>query len=326
MKPFRTPIQADVSKDTLSHRHRFLTLGSCFSDAMGMRLVGHKVQTLSNPFGTVYNPASIHKLLDYAITGSPPSEDGYLEHDGLHLHYDFHSRFAESDRESLATKLQDQLRITRAALEQAHVVILAYGTAFVYTRNSNASLVANCHKQPLREFSKRLLTVEEVTASFQACRKNLLEVNPRLKFLLTVSPVRHVKDTFELNSVSKAILRLACHQLTTAWEGVMYFPAFEIMMDDLRDYRFYKEDMLHPSDVAEQYLWEEFIRRHFDLESTSLFQKWSAIKASMEHRPFHPHSATHQQFLKKTLARLEEISNELPVDEEIEHLKKQLLI
>ena len=325
MKPFRTPINADVSNDTLSYRQRFVTIGSCFSDAIGAKLANHKVPTMVNPFGTVYNPVSIHKLLVYAVSGAIPDEDGYLVHDGLHLHYDFHSRFAEADKESLQLRLKNLLGDMRNELNRAGVVIITYGTAFVYERKLNEALVANCHKQPMKEFSKRLLSIDEVKESFFDCQSKLLELNPRLRFILTVSPVRHSKDTFELNSVSKAILRLACHQLS-AREGVTYFPAFEIMMDDLRDYRFYKEDMLHPTEVAEQYIWEEFARRHFDLESTTLFQKWSSIKASMEHRPFHPQSETHQQFLRKIISRLEEIGDYLPVDEELEQVKRQLLI
>lgn len=324
MKPLRTPINADVSKYTLHLRQKFVTIGSCFSDCLGNRLLAHKVDVLVNPFGTVYNPISIHKQLQYALNDHPPEPEGYLENKGIHAHFDFHSRWSEFNRDTLNELLIRQIHSTHNQLTSADALVITYGTGLVYHRSDNGSLVANCHKQPLQRFSKSLLSVEAIIDSFRECHRQLTALNPNVKIIVTVSPVRHVKDTLELNSVSKATLRVVCHQLASEFSNVVYFPAFEIMMDDLRDYRFYKDDLIHPTELAEQYIWEEFIRRHFDLESTTIFQKWSAIRSALEHRPFHPASQEHQEFLRKTLVKLEELRNDLPVEDEIRTIQTQM--
>jgi hypothetical protein len=151
------------------------------------------------------------------------------------------------------------------------------------------------------------------------------EFNPNITFILTVSPVRHVKDTLELNNVSKSVLRLACHSITEAHPDVEYFPAYEIMMDDLRDYRFYKSDMIHPTEEAEEYIWESFIARYFDSATNDFFKKWEKLMSAMEHRAFHPASKAHQSFLKETLESIQELKKVVNVDREEELIKSQLI-
>jgi len=173
-------------------------------------------------------------------------------------------------------------------------------------------------------FTKSLMTQKKVLDSFDSMYQAISSVNPDLKILLTVSPVRHIKDTLELNSVSKSVLRVACHTITEQYRDVYYFPAYEIMMDDLRDYRFYKADMIHPSQVAEQYIWQKFAERYFDEELTTFLGKWEEIQSALAHKPFHPFSAAHQHFVKEMLKKLEELKGVVNVDEEAAFLSKQL--
>lgn len=326
MKPFRTALNAVVSKRTLNFKEKILTIGSCFSDSIGMCLETHKIHTCINPFGTLYNPLSIHKALDYMISGKFPEQGTFTLNQGLHLNYDFHSRFSSQHKTELDEIIREEIESTHDFLNETSTVIITYGTAFVYQLKDSNAVVANCHKVPSTFFTKRLLTQSEIVASFNELHKQISAFKSNVHIILTVSPVRHLKDTLELNSVSKSILRSCCHTLSESYPNVSYFPSYEIMIDDLRDYRFYKSDMIHPTEEAEHYIWEEFKKSHFDDESISLFDRWSGILAALSHRPFHPHSDSHQQFIKHTLEKLETFRSLIPVDKEIEFLKNQLIV
>lgn len=325
MKLFRTPIQADVSSHAMGIFSRVVTVGSCFSDTIGRRLGTYKVQALANPFGTVYNPHTVHTLLMSALQGTPPADDGYVHHHDAFLHHDFHSEFASMHQEELTTQLLSALHQTQAFLRQSDTLILTYGTAWVYTQLHTGKIVANCHKVPARQFTKSLLSAADIEASFASLYAQLKAVNPALRIILTVSPVRHIKDTLPLNSVSKSVLRVVCHTLSQSYKNVDYFPSYEIMVDDLRDYRFYKSDMIHPSEEAEDYIWENFVARYFNQEARDFFTQWDRVLAAMHHRPFLPASAAHQQFLTNTLKKLEELNSFVDVTAEITWFRTQLI-
>jgi hypothetical protein len=280
---------------------------------------------MANPFGIVYNPLSIHKLLQMAIRKKSPRSDGYCQRDGLFLHHDFHSSFAHKSQELLQNTLVDQLSRVGDALRTCRVLIITYGTAWVYEQKSTMQVVANCHKIPQHQFDKFLLTQKRILESFEGFYQALLEVNPSVKIIFTVSPVRHVKDTLELNSVSKSTLRLTSHTLTETNPKVFYFPAYELMQDDLRDYRFYKSDLIHPTEQAETYIWEKFCNTYFTVDTKDFFNRWSKIQTALQHRPFNSNSESHQKFLKMLLLELNEVSNIVDVTAEIELVQKQLI-
>ncbi len=246
MTHFRTSILPTQSLHQLGIKMPVLTLGSCFADAMGSRLKAYKISTLANPFGVVYNPHSIHKLLKLAVYNALIPESTFVQNREVFLNYDFHSEFSFLTQSALKTQLQAIVESTHNFLKSTQWLIITYGTTWVYQRNDTGEIVANCHKLPAKQFTKSLLTQNKIIESFEEMHQQLKVFNPEIKIILTVSPVRHIKDTLELNSVSKSILRLACHTLSTSIKDIMYFPAYEIMMDDLRDYRFYKADMLRP--------------------------------------------------------------------------------
>jgi hypothetical protein len=301
-----------------------LTTGSCFSEAIGNRLFSFKVQTLVNPFGTTYNPASIHNGLNLAARNAPISEHHFVQSEDIHLNYDFHSSLSEMSHAALKVRLQKQVQHTHDFLKKTSVLMITYGTAWVYHLNQTGEIVANCHKQNASLFSKSLLSQKHILESFTTTYRQLKALNPEIRIILTVSPVRHIKDTLELNSVGKSVLRLSCHTVAEQFPDVEYFPAFEMMVDDLRDYRFYKSDLIHPSAEAEDYIWENFLTRYADPSFKTFITKWKAVQSALAHRPFHPQSNGHQHFISETLKKLHELSSLVDVSEERASLESQL--
>lgn len=324
MNTFRTILKPGVSKHTLSLQDPMLAAGSCFAEAMGSRLTSNKVQTLANPFGVIYNPVAIHKAIKYAVFNEAVPELTFLEHDGIHASYDFHSSVSAKDKSTLRKTLLEITGSTHHFVKDARAVILTYGTAWIYTRNDTGEIVANCHKVPAKEFTRSLLSHKQIISSFDDFYNSLKAFNPRCTVILTVSPVRHLRDTIEGNSVSKAILRSACHSIGQSYADAEYYPAFEIMMDDLRDYRFYKRDMIHPTEEAEDYIWDHFVATYFDEDAREFFGVWKNIRTALSHRPFHPESASHQSFLRETLKKLEALQDRVNVTDEIQGIRAQL--
>lgn len=324
MEPFRTVLNAGESAEKLSLADHVVTCGSCFSEAIGQRLQKYKINTLVNPFGNIYNPLSIHKALLYAIYGNLPGDQTYLRNQGVWLNYDFHSEFSSTDKSVLSAQIKESIDDVHSFLKNARWLFITYGTSWVYEEVGSASLVANCHKMPSGHFRKFLLTQKKIIESFNELHSSLKAFNPNARIIITVSPVRHVKDTLQLNSVSKSLLRLSCHTLGETFDNVEYFPSYEIMMDDLRDYRFYKTDMLHPTEEAEDYIWKMFTAKYFDGKTQGFADKWKSILTALSHKPFHPSSDSHQRFLKETLARLQELKPLVNVDREMALIKQQI--
>lgn len=321
---FRTELKVVPSKATINLSSGVLTQGSCFSNAIGERMAASKIRVLVNPFGVIYNPESIHQALSYGIYNEPLPDHTFLYNQGLCLNYNLHSEFSAVSKDALVSKTTNTIGATHYFLKDCEWLLITYGTAWGYHRKDTGEIVANCHKLPSASFTKSLMTLESITASFHTFYERLKKFNPKVRVILTVSPVRHIKDTLELNSVSKALLRVACHQLSEAFDDVEYFPAFEIMMDDLRDYRFYKSDLLHPTTDAEDYIWEKFTERYFSSQLQDFIQRWGVIQSALSHKPFHPSSSAHQEFLKNVLKKLEEISSEVDVQAEIADVKRQI--
>lgn len=322
---FRTTLTPHPSRKRIAHKDRILTIGSCFSDAIGTTLSTYKFSCSSNPFGAIYNPTSIHKILLYAIHNQLPPDHTFLTSQGVYLNYDFHSTFGSLSSSELRKALTESIGSIHYFLKETNWLLITYGTSWVYTRKDTGDIVANCHKMPSTGFEKELYTQKKFIESFEALLQQLRAFNPHINIILTVSPVRHIKDTLEMNSVSKAILRLGCHTLSELHENVHYFPSYELMMDDLRDYRFYKPDMIHPSTEAEEYIWQKFTETYFDEPTRSFIADWRDLLQALQHKAFHPTSSAHQQFVQETLKKLERFSGLVNVDAEREQLKKQLL-
>lgn len=319
---FRTEIHIPQSVHKIGLKSKMLSIGSCFANAIGNRLKENKFQVSVNPFGVIFNPISIFKLLQPFTL----NEKDYVNVQDIFFHYDFHSDFSGLDKEALKNLMQTQINETQKSLKDLDILMITLGTAFVYELKENRQIVANCHKQPAGLFEKRLLGVDEIIDAFQKLYQHLQIQNPKLKIILTLSPVRHTKDTLPLNAVSKSILRLAIHEITTQFPEISYFPAYEILMDDLRDYRFYKSDLIHPNEMAEDYIWEKFSNAFLDAESKVFLTKWSKIQKDLAHKPSHPESKSHQIFLKNLLIELQNIAQSIDVNEEIEKVKNALVL
>lgn len=303
-------------------------MGSCFADSIGELLLENKFKAVVNPAGVIYNPISIHQLLVRALRNTTPAEDSFTERDGRWYCFDVHSSISAETKEDLKVKLGFLYDQIREALQSSRFLMLTYGTGWVYRRIDNGALVANCQKVPGSQFNRELLSVEDVAASFRETLTWCRSVNSGLQVILTLSPVRHLADTAELNQVGKSVLRMACHELASASgrpDGVHYFPAYELMMDDLRDYRFYAEDMIHPSVSAIRYIWEVFSAAGFSTETMELNQHWQTIKKAISHRPFHPESPAHHKFLLRLKSDLEAIREKLDVEDEIIEVESRLV-
>lgn len=321
---FRTVVPPGESKDKINLSDKVLCIGSCFADMVGRKLAENKFNVNINPYSIAFNPYSIFNLLEYSIENRFPPPHTYLKNQGVFYNYDLHSDFGDLDRGQLKGRIEQTIRKTAGWLSKINWLILTFGTAIVYQRTDNGETVANCHKMPSDYFDKQFLTDNEIRTGFKRLMDKLISINPQLNIILTVSPVRHIKDTLELNAVSKSILRVACHHLSENFSSVKYFPAYEIMMDDLRDYRFYKRDMIHPSEEAEDYIWKVFGKRYFSAEVNAFIKDWQKIRKSLTHRPFHVQSENHQDFLKKLLMRLHTVNDVVDVSAEIEQVEEQI--
>lgn len=321
---FRTSFKALSVNRLITYDKPVFSMGSCFAELLGKRLADGKVTVFANPFGVIYNPVSALGLLASSLKASTVSPEDVLEVRDLFFHYQMHSSIYADSSNSLLNKIEKIQKGVSASLSACSHVFLTWGTSFVYQSNVTQKIVANCHKQPAALFSKRLLGLEEMMRSFDEFYSLLKANNPSATIVLTVSPVRHIKDGIPENQLSKSLLRVFCHQLAVKYNDVFYFPSYEWMMDDLRDYRFYGEDMIHPSKVAEDYIWSRFQETFFGPETIEKYEKILKIKASLNHRPFHPHSTAHQQFLKKLLTQMETLRNEVSFEEEIGYLKEAL--
>lgn len=322
---FRTKVIPKISPDKINLQDSILALGSCFVQNIGKKLDEYKFQININPFGTLFNPLSIFKLVNQAALIKPIEEKGIVESNGVFHHYDLHSDLSKLDKKILLERANSELQHIGANLPKTSIIIYTFGTSIVYEQKETGEIVANCHKVPSKNFNRRLLTIDEIVKAFETNYAMVKRANPSVRFIITVSPVRHQKDSFEQNNVSKSTLRLACEQMVSKYEDVEYFPAFEIMMDELRDYRFYAEDMLHPSPVASEYIWQKFQDVFFDDRLKQFIVKWEKVRKALAHKPFNKESERHQLFIQKTISLLKEFKDEVDIDPEFKLLKSQLI-
>lgn len=299
-----------------------LLMGSCFADEIGGLLSDYKFHISRNPFGTLFNPLSIFSCINICLKESairPLARRG-----DLFYSWDTHSALSGPDEDKLQNGLENAFQETGKFLQNTDWVILTLGTAFVYELRSTGEVVANCHKFPQQDFNKRLLIVPEIKEAFDRVITNLKKINPGINVLFTVSPVRHIKDGLVDNNRSKAVLIQAVHEIVAAHQNCHYFPAYEIVMDELRDYRFFKEDMIHPSQEAVRYVWDAFQQACLDEPAQSFCQEWKSVLSALRHQSMHPDSQEHQKFLRATLSRLMQLKNKVDITRELELIKDQI--
>jgi hypothetical protein len=311
MEFFRTVLKP-AGGESIDYATRVLTLGSCFSEHMGEYLQAGKFNTLINPFGILYNPLSIGQSVERLLNKKLFNENDLFEHQGIWNSFSHHSRYSGTNKLHVLENINKHLLAGSDFLQQTDVLMLTFGTAWVYEYKKSGEVVSNCHKVPAKEFKRYRLTVQEIVAKYKIIIEKLRNRNSNLKFILTVSPVRHLKDGFHENQVSKSVLLLAVEELTETFEQVYYFPSYELMMDDLRDYRFYNDDLLHPSPLAVSYIWEKFKQAWINPACEPVMQQIKKIEQASKHRPFQVESESHQKFLRSQLHAINKLKADYP--------------
>ena len=299
---FRTEISLTPLAEGIDHSAKIFALGSCFADNISERLRRAKFSVTTNPFGVLFNPLSIAGALErladtraFAVCDIREGREGFYS-------FDAHSSLDGATQTEIFANLNQAVAQGSKALHDAEWVILTFGTAWIYEREGR--VVANCHKQPASEFERRRLSVAEIVERYRGLFEGVLRDK---RVILTVSPVRHIGDGLQENSVSKATLRLAVEELVAQYENAYYFPSYEILIDDLRDYRYYADDLAHPSKMAVEYVWERFCEYALTDKARELLPQIEQIVSAAEHRPFNPESDAHRAFCRKMLAKAEEM-------------------
>ena len=301
----------------IDYNSKVLLIGSCFSENIGEKFKYFKFQTRVNPFGILFHPLAIENLITRSINKDYYSEDDLHFHNEQWCCLDVHSKLNQISKEELLNNLNAQIDETHNQLTKTSHIIITLGTSWVYRYISSDKIVANCHKLPQKQFLKELLSIGEITESLEAIITLVRDINPKVNFIFTVSPVRHIKDGYVENMLSKSHLIAAVHELLNQKSANVnrqsyYFPSYEIMMDELRDYRFYNADMLHPNEVAVNYIWEKFKSVWLSEDALKTLEIVASIQAKKAHRPFNPKSQAHQEFLSKLQLEIEDLQMKYP--------------
>jgi lysophospholipase L1-like esterase len=283
---FRTELIVDKYTIRFDYSKRYFFIGSCFSDNVGEIMQKLHFKTMVNPFGTVYNPLSISNLIGSIVEPKSIENIYYNQDSNQYFHYDFHSKFNNISKEDLIYDLNSTIDEVASFINEVDVVFITLGTAWVYKLMESGHTVSNCHKMPQSLFTKDILSQEEIEIALTQIIRFLKNVNDQIEIVFTLSPVRHIKDGLIENSLSKAKLLQAIHKVVGVENSAMYFPAYEIMMDDLRDYRFYEKDLIHPNEVAIEYIWNYIKQSFFDQEINHKIDKVNKINSFLDHRPF----------------------------------------
>ncbi|GAB1308438.1 GSCFA domain-containing protein [Urechidicola sp. KH5] len=308
---FRTQIPLYKERNQIDYNSEVLLLGSCFSENIGSKLEYFKFNTSLNPFGIMFHPKAIESYVTNVANERTYSEADIFDLNEQWHCFEAHSTLSSINKNLLLNNLNTGIRTGFSSINSASHIIITLGTAWVYRHIASDTVVANCHKVPQKKFLKELMTVDEIEASLQNIICLIKNINKDVHIVFTLSPIRHIKDGVEENSVSKAYLRSAIAQITDKRNQVYYYPSFEIMMDDLRDYRFYKEDLIHPSAMAIDYIWDHFSQSWISENAQPTMQQVAEIQRGLNHKPFNPNSEAHQTFLKNLenkIATLEEIN------------------
>lgn len=308
----RTKVELPVGQYEIRHADKLMLWGSCFAENIGEKLDAYKFTCDVNPFGILYNPLSIAEGIAQLYRGKRYT-DADLRYDrGQWFSLMHHGSFSSPDKAVCLEAINRRMEAGEEHLKQTDWLLFTWGTARVYEWCEDGNIVGNCHKLPERLFTRRLLEVEEIVSVYTTMLGELKRMNPHLKILFTVSPIRHVRDGMHGNQVSKATLLLAADCLCRRLSYCHYFPSYEIMMDELRDYRFYADDMFHPTPLAVNYIWECFSDTAFSADTRIVMKQWDEIRRGLAHRPFDATSEAYRSFLSQILLKIERLKEKLP--------------
>lgn len=296
----------------ISHESKLFLMGSCFAENIGEKLIQLKFNCTLNPNGILFNPISIATALNTYINNTLITEDDIVFNNELYHSFNHHGVFSGHNKEELINHINHTTRQAHNALKHADVLLITFGTSRVFVYNNNSEVVANCHKFPQHYFTKEQLQPGEIINRFETLIEDLKVFNPKLEIIFTVSPVKYLKDGLIENNLSKAVLIYSIHEIIKQHAYCSYFPAYELVTDDLRDYRFYKSDLAHPTQEAIDYVWERFSRSYFNDNTIPLIEKIAAVNAAINHRPLKVNTQAHSEFKKVYLQKCIELEKELP--------------
>lgn len=311
---FSTVVPLSYTGKKITYDDKILCLGSCFAVNIGEKFKAYQFQQTINPFGILFHPKAIEKLVDYAVKGYEFTAEDVFEHQEIWSSFVAHSDLNELEQEDIVTKLNVKLFDLQVALRESTYITLTFGTAWVYALKETSEIVANCHKVPNTQFDKRLLSYEEVVDSYKNILSLIRTVNSEAQILCSISPVRHIKDGFVPNQRSKSILHAALQEVIEELvdEKVSYVPVYEIVMDELRDYRFYTADLIHPNDIAIHYIWERFVSHYIDEQMYGVMKKVDEVQKGLNHRPFNPTAEQHLKFLDTLIEKIDDLLERYP--------------
>ena len=324
---WHTEIQIKDYPFNISHENAVLFMGSCFTNHMYSYFANNKFNCVQNPLGITYNPVSISNQLNQLVSGELVNSEELDQDADIFFHYDFHTHFSGLDSAQVLYKMNESISKAHSFIQKADAVFLTLGTAWVHALKSNNVIVNNCHKQSSKQFNRFRLSVKQMTKTLENALLNLFHLNPEVQVIFTISPVRHIKDGLEENNLSKSALRLCAQYLQQKFANCHYFPSYEIMMDDLRDYRFYESDLIHPNKVAVSYIQKQFEKAFFNQETLKIIRMIQKIRKSILHDAFQPESKAHQAFLNALLQDLNGMQNEysrLDFSSEIKNLAERI--
>ena len=309
---FQTKINIPVPDILISYEDSIMTLGSCFADNIGNKLKSVYFETDINPFGVLYNPVSVKNSLELLILNKPFTPKDIFENKSLWQSFAHSSQFTGLSEAECLNNINSRLIASGEFLQKTNVLLITFGTAWVFEEKKSGRVVSNCHKLPSADFERRRLTVNEIVSDYTELIVTLQALCPALNIIFSVSPIRHWKDGAHENNISKSVLLLAIDELQKQHDRVHYFPAYEILLDELRDYRFYAPDMLHPSEVAVDYIWSRFSETYFNDRTLKLKKRLEQLVADRAHRPVQPDSVEFKKFVEHTEKRKAEILHDFP--------------
>ena len=309
---FTTKIPIPKTNNPIDYHSKIVSFGSCFTENIAKKFNYFKFQNTNNPFGIIFNPVSNEKIIQRIIQKKYFIKDDIFFHNDLWHCFEIHSELSNPDKKEFLHMLNEIIKSTNKQITNSTHFIITLGTAWVYRNIESNEIVANCHKVPQKYFTKELLTVETIKNSLENIIQTIKSVNKNAKFIFTVSPVRHINDGFVENSRSKSHLISALHTFDFQLPTSSYFPSYEILLDELRDYRFYAQDMLHPNQIAIDYIWERFSETQIIEKAYPIMEQVDSIQKDLGHKPFNPNSEKHQEFLSKIQDKITKLVIEYP--------------
>lgn len=326
---FFTHIALPKSLVDISYLDLNMLIGSCFAENIGNKFIEHKFQVDLNPFGVLYNPESIALSIRRLMENNLFDGEELFFHEGLYHSFSHHSRFSDTSKEACLQNINKRIALSADNLKKTNRLFITFGTAYCYRLVETGQAVANCHKLPANQFIRERLSISQIVERWEELLDGLFAANKKLKLIFSVSPVRYWQDGVHENQLSKSILLLAIEELKVRFpDEIVYFPAYELMLDELRDYRFYAEDLFHLSDMAIQFIWERLVDACMNEQTKQLMQEVTQIQKALKHKQFNYSNESHKQFISQTLLKMEQLSAKMPYlcfENEMDELKRCLL-